>query len=329
MSLLPWPLAYAACRVDWTRPAGAPVEVAVVQGAIPQDQKWLDANRDRTLELYAQLTTQAPGVPLIVWPESAPPDLANNIVPFLQAMATRAGERGSTLVTGVVRADRPEGAGETRYYNSVLALGREFAFYDKHHLGPFAAFFPVPGFVRQWLRLMSLPYSDFTRGALAQPPLPAAGLQLATTICYEDAYGSSQLPALATATALVNVTNDAWFGRSSARYQHLQISRMRAIEAQRYLVRAANDGVSAVIGPRGELLARAPEFTPTVLRARIVPLGGLPPYAQVGNWPVVSLAALLVVLAALAGRRGVGARVARGDRCPDRGEGSVPVRDGP
>ncbi|MCP5360756.1 MAG: apolipoprotein N-acyltransferase [Sinobacteraceae bacterium] len=301
--LLPWLLAVGLGRIEWTRPAGAAVEVAVVQGAIPQDQKWLDANRDHTLELYAELTTQALGVPLIVWPEAAAPDLANNIVPYLRALAAQAGAHGSTLVMGVVRADRPEGVDETQYFNSVLALGRELAFYDKHHLVPFAEFFPVPGFVRGWLRLMSLPYSDFTRGARVQAPLAAADLKLATTICYEDAYGSSQLPVLAEATALVNVTNDAWFGRSSARYQHLQISRMRAIEAQRYLVRAANDGVSAVIGPHGELLARAAEYEPTVLRASIVPRTGLPPYARVGNWPVVLLALVLLAFACRAARR--------------------------
>ncbi|HEY4746978.1 MAG TPA: nitrilase-related carbon-nitrogen hydrolase, partial [Steroidobacteraceae bacterium] len=84
----------------------------------------------------------------------------------------------------------------------------------------------------------------------------------------------------------------AWFGHSSARHQHFQIARMRALEDGRYLVRAANDGISAVIGPHGEVIARAPEFRPLVLVSRIVPLRGLPPYAHVGNWLVVSLAAL-------------------------------------
>jgi len=283
--------------------AGAPVAVAVVQGAIPQDQKWLDANRDRTLDLYAGLTERALGTPLIVWPEAAAPDLANNLVPYLRGLATEAGSGGSSLVLGILRAERNRETRELEYFNSVLALGAEFAFYDKHHLVPFAEFFPVPSFVRGWLRLMSLPYSDFTRGAAVQAPLPAAGLALATTICYEDAYGSTQLAALRTATALVNVTNDAWFGRSSARYQHLQISRMRAIEAQRYMVRAANDGVSAVIGPRGELVARAAEYTPTVLRATIVPRSGLPPYARVGNWPVLLLALAGLLFAAWNARR--------------------------
>jgi apolipoprotein N-acyltransferase len=94
---------------------------------------------------------------------------------------------------------------------------------------------------------------------------------------------------LPSADALVNVTNDAWFGHSSARHQHFQITRMRAIEAGRYLIRAANDGISAVIGPHGEVLAQAPEFTPYVLKSAVTPRRGLTPYASVGNWPIVSL----------------------------------------
>ena len=107
---------------------------------------------------------------------------------------------------------------------------------------------------------MSLPNEDFTAGADHQAPLGAGGLKLAATVCYEDAYGTDQRWMVRQSDALVNVTNDAWFGRSSARYQHFQIARMRAIEARRYLIRAANDGVSAIVGPFGEVLERAPEY---------------------------------------------------------------------
>lgn len=303
--VLPWAAGAALRDVAWTRAAGAPVGVAIVQGAIPQDQKWLDSNREATLERYRTLTERVLGTPLIVWPESAPPDLANNLVPYLRTVYGAARAEGSALVLGVVRASDDA----RNYYNSVLALGeRPPQWYDKHHLVPFAEFFPVPAFVRSWLRLMSLPYSDFTRGAAYQPPLEAGGLTLAATICYEDAYGSSQLAALREADALVNVTNDAWFGRSTARHQHFQIARMRAMEARRPLVRAANDGLSALVGPYGEVLALAPEYEPAVLRGSVTPRRGLPPYARVGNWAVViaALAALVLALTPLA--RGAGTR---------------------
>jgi apolipoprotein N-acyltransferase len=153
---------------------------------------------------------------------------------------------------------------------------------------------------------MSLPYSDFTRGGADQPPLRAAGLKLATTICYEDGYGSAQLHVLKEADALVNVTNDAWFGHGSARHQHFQIARMRAIEAQRFMLRAANDGISGVIGPHGEVVARAPEFERFVLHSAVIPRTGLPPYARVGNWLILSLAAVALMVVMLQSRRRAG-----------------------
>ncbi len=297
--VLPWPLALALDR-DWTQPSGAPVRVAVLQGAIPQDMKWLEANRNTTLDLYAKLTREAIGEPLIVMPESALPDLVNNLLPFLGGLYSEAGRQGSSLVLGVVRA----GDERDQYFNSVVSLSDEgVGWYDKHHLVPFAEFFPVPQFVRGWLRLMNLPYSDFTRGPAVQPPLRAAGLSLAAGICYEDAYGSTLARSLAQADTLVNVTNDAWFARSSARYQHFQIARMRAIESGRFFIRAANDGITAVIGPRGAVLAQAPEYTATVLRASVTPHTGLPPYARVGNFGIVLLAAAALAAAFLHGKR--------------------------
>ena len=302
----PWPIAASLRGLEWTHASGPPVGVAIVQGAIPEDQKWLDSNKDATLALYRELTRRELGVPLIVWPEAAPPDLAQNIEDYLLELYREARRHGSALVLGVVRTSDD---GE-QYYNSVLSLGTEVGWYNKSHLVPFAEFFPVPSFVRSWLRLMNLPYSDFTPGARHQPLLAAAGLKLAASIRYEDAFGSMPLANLADTDALVNVTNDAWFGHSSARFQHFQIARMRALETGRYLLRAANDGISAVIGPHGEVLAQAPEYRPAVLRSSITARRGLPPYAHTGNWLIISLSATTLA-GVLAGRRMAGRRQLR------------------
>lgn len=291
--LVPWSVAAALRSHEWTQPSGPAVSVAVVQGNIPQEQKWLDSNQDTILALYKGLTEKTLGTRLIVWPESAIPDLANNQLPFISDLYHESHARNSGLVFGVLR-ESDEGE---HYYNSILALDNKVSWYDKNHLVPFAEFFPVPDFVRSWMRLMSLPYSDFTRGGDDQPPLSAGGLELGATVCYEDAYGSAMLRVLGKADALVNVTNDAWFGHSSARYQHFQIARMRALEAGRYLIRAANNGVSGIIGPHGEVVALAPEFEAYVLHGTVTPRTGLPPYARVGNWLIVILETLALACA--------------------------------
>lgn len=293
--IAPWPIAAALKPIEWTHASGKSVTVAIVQGAIPQDLKWQDNNRETTLKLYRDLTRQALGTPLIVWPEAAAPDYASNLNEYLTSLYSETHAHGSAVVLGILRATA--NGNRIDAYNSVLALSDEPHWYDKNHLVPYAEVIPLPRFMRDWLRLKNLPADDFSRGGKDQPPLPAAGLKLATTICYEDAYGSSQLKVLRTADTLVNVTNDAWFGRSTARHQHFQIARMRAIEAGRFMIRAANDGISGVIGPHGEVVARAPEFSAQVLRATVTPRTGLPPYVFVGNWAIVLAAALAAIVA--------------------------------
>ena len=292
------PLAIVACwgggallaRVQWTKPSGAALSVAIVQGAISQDLKWQADNREHTLEVYRDLTRQAQGARLIVWPEAALPLLYHDAVPYLAEIYRDARAQGSDLVLGLLRYDFQN----EQFRNGLVALGDDEQWYYKRRLVPFGEFFPVPKFVRAWMRLKSLAYVDFMAGARDQPPLAAAGQKLAATICYEDAYAVEQLGALGQATLLVNVSNDAWFGDSTAPHQHLQISRMRSLEAGRWLLRATNNGVSAIIDPRGGIVARSRQFVPEVLRGSVVPHTGLTPYARLRNWPLLALCLLLL-----------------------------------
>jgi apolipoprotein N-acyltransferase len=185
----------------------------------------------------------------------------------------------------------------------LLSLDEELHWYDKRRLVPFGEVFPVPSFVREWMKLRDLPYTDLTPGERRQSALPAAGQKIGATICYEDAYGAEQLEVLKEATLLVNVTNDAWFGDSTAKPQHLEISRMRALEAGRPLLRAANDGISALLGPAGEVQATLPRFEPGVLTGVVQPRTGLTPYAKVGNTPVIVACLIFVGVGAWLLRR--------------------------
>jgi apolipoprotein N-acyltransferase len=298
-----WGAGAALNRVQWTTERGAPLRVALVQGAVPQSMKWEAGQRERTLQLYARLMAPYLGHDVIVWPESAIPALEENVRPYLAQMAGLANDNGSALIMGQLRREATRGA----YHNSIAAwaLGRPVQWYDKRRLVPFGEFFPVPQAVREWLRLMNLPYSDFEPGRADPAPLRAAGENFAPTICYEDAYGSEQLALARQSSLLVNVTNDAWFGDSTAPHQHLDISRMRSLESGRAMLRATNDGVTALIDYDGSLLATLPQFQPAVLTGQVQPRTGLTPYLRFGNWPVLALLWLGVALIVVLYRRGL------------------------
>lgn len=290
-----WIGGYAATGLRWTAPKSGFVSVALVQGAVPQDQKWLPEFFPETLDRYRRLTLAHADNDLVIWPEAAIPALASEVQPYLDDMSRRVTAQGGVLLLGALTTE-----GDVAVYNnSLLAMTDPPTLYTKRHLVPFGEYFPVPSFVRGWMRLMSLPYIDAVPGPDGQPPIAAAGERIAVTICYEDVFGAEQLHYFPDATLLVNVSNDAWFGESIAADQHLQIARLRAAEVGRYQLRATNTGITAIIDPRGQVVASLPQFEPGVLESTVQGFTGLTPYARFGNWPVV-LGALLVLLAQLA-----------------------------
>ncbi|HWM27185.1 MAG TPA: apolipoprotein N-acyltransferase, partial [Woeseiaceae bacterium] len=256
-----------------------------------QDQKWMADQFEPTLELYYSSVLQHRDSALIVWPEVAIPAVVDEVEGYLEMLELDVRAARQALLLGILERD----AGHI--YNSVVMLGGTTRqIYRKRHLVPFGEFFPVPDKVREWMRLMSLPHSDMTPGEPQQALLETpAGDKLAVAICYEDAYGAEQLYALPEATILINVSNDAWFGDSIAPHQHLDIARVRAVEAGRYVVRATNNGISAFIGPRGELLQIAPQFRYATLTMDVLPMEGRTLYAMLGNWPIVTLALSVIV----------------------------------
>jgi apolipoprotein N-acyltransferase len=261
--------------------------------------KWKAGELERTMRLYSGLTAPYLGTQIIVWPESAIPALESSIRDFIGSVTRAAAARGSSVIMGLVRRDPSTGD----YYNAIGAWSPNEQWYYKRQLVPFGEFFPVPAKVREWMRLMNLPYSDFASGSEDQAPLEAAGQALAPTVCYEDAYGAEQVHIERRSTLLVNVTNDAWFGDSTAPHQHVDISRMRSLESGRPMLRATNDGVTALIAHDGSVIASLPQFRKGVLTGSVVPRTGLTPYLRFGNLPVLALMLLGLLWPTLTRRR--------------------------
>ena len=155
------------------------------------------------------------------------------------------------------------------------------------------------------LSFLPVPQADFSSVAVRQPLLHAAGYPIGSSICYEIAFGEQLIHALPEAALLVNVSNDAWFGDSLAPHQHLEMARMRARETERFVLRATNTGISAVIDAGGKLIARSRQFETDTISAQIDPRQGATPYVRWGNGPVVILAVLM-----LAATGGLSRRVA-------------------
>ena len=295
-----WAGGWGLTQVEWTLPAGAPVTVTLLQGNIPQDLKWREDRVQATLKTYSALAWTSSSR-LIILPETALPLFLEDVPKdYLSALAEHARRNGGDILIGV-----PERRASGEYFNSVVSFGTAATqTYRKSHLVPFGEFIPLRPLL-EWIvvGIFRVPLQDFSRGAEEQRPLEVAGQRVAVNICYEDAFGEEIIRQLPEATLLVNVSNVAWFGRSIAPSQHLQISQARALETGRTMLRATNTGVTAVIGPDGRILGGAPEFKTATVTHAVQGHEGATPYVRTGNSAALALCALLLAAFAWMRRR--------------------------
>jgi apolipoprotein N-acyltransferase len=291
--LLLW-LAGAALRaVEWVQAEGDPFKVSLLQGNIEQGIKFEEGSLVYSMETYRRLA-QSTDARLIVMPETALPMLREEVPEnFGDILRKQARQNAGDMLIGLFERDRG------LYYNSVVSLGSsQSQSYRKNHLVPFGEFIPLRP-VLGWLinELLHIPMSDQARGGERQQLLQVAGQRVAVNICYEDVFGEEIIRYLPEASLLVNVTNDAWYGKSHAAMQHNQISQMRALESGRMMLRATNTGVTSIIGNDGRVQQMLPQHEEGVLSGMAQGYSGSTPYVRWGNAAMLGLIGLMLVLA--------------------------------
>ena len=287
--------------------SGSTVSVGLIQGNISQNDKWNPSRAGMILSRYMQLSEQAvqQGAQLLIWPESSTPFLFEEDSGG-DAVRKMVGRLGVPLLLG---SDELEKDGATmRSYNSAFMLdpaGTTAAVYRKIHLVPFGEYVPFQKllfFVGPLVDAVSA-FSAGTRVTM----LPVDGHMVSTAICYEVTYPALAREAVREGSELLTtITNDAWYGSSSAPYQHFEMAVMRAIEQGRYLVRSANTGISGIVDPYGRVLIRTNLFETVAVVGEARYVQGKTVYATIGDLAVHLAAAIIVLALAVAfveGRR--------------------------
>ncbi|MBC7601939.1 MAG: apolipoprotein N-acyltransferase [Ramlibacter sp.] len=303
----------AACSIAATpnddSPATSKLSVALLQGNIPQDEKFEGGSGiPLALEWYG-VQLRDTKASLTIAPETSIPMLPQQLpAGYLDAVTERFAKGDQAALVGI-----PLGGFREGYTNSALGFkpGADVYRYDKYHLVPFGEF--IPPLFKWFVHMMNIPLGDFNRGSLTQRSFVWQGQRIAPNICYEDLFGEELgvrfAQAEAAPTIFVNVSNIGWFGDSTAIDQHLQISRMRSLEFQRPMLRATNTGATVIIDHRGRVTHSLARLTRGVLTGEVEGRTNITPYAawvsRLGLWPFWLLAFAVTVFAAWRSRRSV------------------------
>ena len=287
---------------QWVTPNPNDVtKVALIQGNIAQELKWQPSQRWPTIMKYTDLTRENWDADIIIWPEAAIPAFEYEISSFLRNLDSAARMNNSAVITGIVNQGE-----DKKFYNSILTLGQtangDYSYdmnlrYHKHHLLPFGEFVPFENILRPIAPFFNLPMSSFSRGDFIQPNIDANNKQMAPALCYEIIFNEQLRQNVNDETDyILTLSNDAWFGRSIGPLQHMEIARMRALELGKPVIRATNNGITAVTDHLGHITAEVPQFETAVLRAEITATVGSTPYRSIGTWPLYIWVVLSLVI---------------------------------
>ena len=253
----------------------------MVQANISQHDKWRREYRQPTLTLYKNLSEPYwESSDLIIWPEAAIPMYYQYANDFLDQMDVLAAKHQSALLTGIPSRDTHS----DNSYNSIITIGNGNGVYHKQNLVPFGEYIPFANLLGNVLAFFELPASTMHAGNTDQAALTIQQWQSKPLICYEIVYPGLTAKAAGVSDVLITVSNDSWFGASIGPLQHLQMAQMRALENGRYVLRSTGSGVSAIINPAGQVVARSEQFEQTVLTGEFKLMQQKTPWTAFGYW---------------------------------------------
>lgn len=285
-------------QISWTNAVGQPLNVGIVQGNVPINQKWQPQYRERVIAklrsmsefLVEQASNKQAPIDLLIWPETALPLFYQQTdEKFWQDLIPS----NTSLLTGIV--DYPDA--DHNYNAAVLNCDSQQQLYRKRHLVPFGEYLPMKFLFNWLLEYLQLPMDDLDAWQGEQSLTCKGGVKIGLSICYEDAFAGEIRRYSGDATLLVNISEDAWFGDSFAPHQRLQMGQMRARELSRPMARSANSGPSSVIDHRGRVLAKTIQFEEATLAYTLQPQTGDTAFKRFGNWIVwlcIGLLSLMV-----------------------------------
>ncbi|MBY5980602.1 apolipoprotein N-acyltransferase [Ferrimonas balearica] len=281
--------------------SGQSMPISIVQGNVPQSDRWIDSNVGSILKKYSHLTSGVSDNRVVVWPEAAIPILEPKAQPFITKTNGVANKTNSNIITGII--DYRNG----QFYNSMIVIGNNQLShkgydyestnrYHKRKLVPIGEFIPFYDKLQGMVPLLDLPFNSIQPGKAEQSNLTALNFTILPAICFEIAFSHLIRANLDTETdVIVTISNDDWFGPSIGPWQHFQIARTRAIEYGVPLIRSANSGISAVIAPDGSVVDRLPQFQEAVLTAEVKLTSGSTVYRRIGDAPIQLISLLLLL----------------------------------
>jgi apolipoprotein N-acyltransferase len=285
------------------------VSTAAIQGALPQEMKWEPGLQSDTVELYRQLTNEAvselrpsgttagPDI-LVVWPETAMPFFFQQGGKLSDMVRETARDINGGILFGTP-AYQISSTGRTTYFNRACLIdekGVTTGCYDKMHLVPFGEYLPW-GFLTSWARELVPAAGDFTAGT-SHAPLEWHRIRIGVLICFESIFPELARKSVASgANCLAVITNDSWFGDTGAPWQHAQMAAFRAVEQRRWLIRAANTGISEIISPTGQVVAKSALFRQDIVAEHIRLRDDMTVYGRFGDIPFLMFSLAVIALA--------------------------------